>query len=147
MYCIDWRNQAVHPSTSGRSAEVSYVEEGDFVYGNTRKDRFARNIKGPMSINFKPSVSTANINGTINISTDSEQPSLRLSLIVQINTGYLSVTSELEVMYWVTYEKRASGISHAPYTGYSTWPAIFTHARRRRRHDARGEKHRLFSFT
>jgi len=44
-------------------------------------------------------------------------------------------------MYWVTYEKRASVISHAPY------PEIFTHARRRRRHDARWGKSIDFSAS
>ena len=98
--------------------------------------RTALHIKRPKSINPNLTVSPANISGTINISTNSEQPSLRLSLIVQINAGYLSVTSELKVMCWVTYEKRASDISHAPFPGYCTYPEIFTHARLRRRHEA-----------
>ena len=101
-----------------------------------------------MSINLQLTISAANISGTITIPTNLGQPSLRLLLIAQINAVYLSVMSELKVMCWVTYEKRASAISHAPYPGYCTYPEIFTDARRRRRHDARGEKkHRLFSFT
>jgi hypothetical protein len=146
LYSLDYKKHDVHPSTAGRSGKVSDVEEGNFVLRKVRKNRFASNIKGPKSINHNLTVSSANISRVINISTNLEQSSLRLPLIVQINAGYISVTSELKVMCWFTYERRARDISHASYPGYCTYIEIFTHAERSRRHDAKGKKASSFQL-